>query len=232
MNSKKFCFIICASNDLMLGECIHYINHLNIPEGYELDLLTVADAPSMTEGYNSAMEESDAKYKIYMHQDVFILNKNLLFDLLEIFESDPGIGMVGMVGYDTIASDGIMWHEPRLGNLWQQNKSYPSLNTYRFSLEKDGISHTALIDGFFMATAYDLPWDTEDLKAWDFYDAYQSIAFWLHQYKVVVPTQKYPWCLHDDDRFLGLTHYDTYRQKFMKRYQHLLGKRYFEICER
>lgn len=229
MNEKKFCFIMCANDDLMLSECIHYINHLNIPEGYELDLLTVADAPSMTEGYNNAMEESDAKYKIYMHQDVFILNKNLLYDLLTIFQSDPSIGMVGMVGYDTISSDGIMWHEPRIGNLWQPGKTYPPLETYRFSLEKDGISNTALIDGYFMATAYDLPWDTEDVKAWDFYDAYHSLAFWLHQYRVVVPTQKYPWCLHDDDHFLGLTNYDTYRQKFMKRYHHLLGKRYTEI---
>lgn len=228
MNEKKFCFIMCANNELMLAECVHYINHLVIPEGYELDLLTIADASSMTEGYNSAMAESDAKYKIYMHQDVFILNKNLLFDLLAIFESDSSIGMVGMVGYDTIASDGIMWHEPRVGDLWRLNRTYPPLETYRFSLERDGISNAALIDGFFMATAYDLSWDTE-LKAWDFYDAYQSIAFWLHQYRVVVPTQKYPWCMHDDCRSQGLTNYDTYRQKFMKKYKHLLGKRYFEI---
>lgn len=229
MNEKKFCFILCTNDDLMLSECIHYINHLYIPEGYELDLLTVADASSMTEGYNSAMAESDAKYKIYMHQDVFILNKNLLFDLLTIFESDSSIGMVGMIGYDTIASDGIMWHETRVGDLWQPNKAYPPLETYRFSLDKDGISNAALIDGFFMATAYDLPWNTEDVTAWDFYDAYQSISFWLHQYKVIVPTQEHPWCLHDDDRFLNLTNYDTYRQKFMKRYKHLLGKRYTEI---
>ncbi len=229
MNPRKFCFIICANNDILLNECVHYIQHLSVPEGYELDLLVIEDASSMTEGYNDAMSQSDAKYKIYIHQDVFILNKNLLFDLLTIFESDPKIGMIGMVGYDTISSDGIMWHEPRVGNLWLSNRTYPPLQTYRYSLEKEGISCAALIDGFFMATAFDLPWDTEDIKAFDFYDAYQSMAFWLHEYKVVVPGQNYPWCMHDDCRFLGLTNYDTYRQKFLNKYERFLGKRYFEI---
>ncbi len=76
MNDHKFCFIICTNNDLLLGEALHYIDHLEIPDGYEVDLLTVNDASSMTEGYNEAMTTSDAKYKIYMHQDVFILNCN------------------------------------------------------------------------------------------------------------------------------------------------------------
>lgn len=229
MNPRKFCFIICANNGILLNECIHYIQHLCVPDGYELDLLVIEDAASMTEGYNSAMSQSDAKYKIYLHQDVFILNKNVLFDLLAIFESDPAIGMVGMMGYDRISSDGIMWHEPRQGNLWLSNRTYPPLQTYRYSLEKDGFSYAALIDGFFMATSVDLPWDTEDVKAFDFYDAYQSMAFWLHQYKVVVPDQKHPWCMHDDCRFLGLTNYNTYRIKFMERYGRFLGKRYCEI---
>ena len=73
MNDHKFCFIICSNNDLLLGEALHYIDQLNIPDEYEVDLLTVKDAASITEGYNEAMLSSDAKYKIYMHQDVFIL---------------------------------------------------------------------------------------------------------------------------------------------------------------
>lgn len=39
------------------------------------------------------MKSSDAKYKIYLHQDVFILNKNFLFDLLYYF-SDKSTGMI------------------------------------------------------------------------------------------------------------------------------------------
>ena len=114
MENKKFCFIICTDNPVFLEECVHYLQHLAVPKGYDMDLLTVKDAVSMALGYQEAMEQSDAKYKIYMHQDVFILNRNFLADLLAVFEDDPEIGMIGMVGYEKMSGDGIMWHQKRI----------------------------------------------------------------------------------------------------------------------
>lgn len=108
MNDHKFAFIICSNHPILLDECLYYINNLVIPEGYSIDVLTIQDAGSMTSAYNEAMTASDAKYKIYMHQDVYLLNRNFLTDLLAIFQSNPRIGLVGMVGYKSIASDGIM----------------------------------------------------------------------------------------------------------------------------
>lgn len=231
MNDHKFCFIICTNNDILLEESIHYINHLIVPDGYEIDLITINDATSMTAGYNEAMMQSDAKYKIYMHQDVFILNKHLLSDILEIFGSDSTIGLIGMVGYDTISPDGIMWHKKRIGNLYQQKPEhiYPGLSEYKYSLSLDGFDYAALVDGFLMATSQDLPWDTETLKAWDFYDAFQCIAFLTKGYKIAVPMQKHPWCMHDDNKFPSLFNYNYYRQLFMKTYRHLLGKHHLEV---
>ena len=60
------------------------MNHLIVPDGYVTDLLTIKEASSMTEGYCEAMSQTDAKYKIYMHQDVLILNRNIIKDLLFI----------------------------------------------------------------------------------------------------------------------------------------------------
>ena len=114
MENKKLCFIICTDNPVFLEECVHYLQHLAVPKGYDMDLLTVKDAVSMALGYQEAMEQSDAKYKIYMHQDVFILNSNFLADLLAVFEDDPEIGMIGMVGYEKMSGDGIMWHQKRI----------------------------------------------------------------------------------------------------------------------
>lgn len=42
MNEQKICFIICYNNELYLSECIRYLNRLEIPDGFELDLLTIA----------------------------------------------------------------------------------------------------------------------------------------------------------------------------------------------
>lgn len=232
MNDHQFCFIICTNNDLLRGEAVHYINHLHVPDGYGIDLLTINDAASMTEGYNEAMNASDAKYKIYMHQDVFILNKNMLSDLLAVFQADARIGMVGMVGYETVSGDGIMWHAPRSrGNIYQKKPAvpYPALSGYRYSPEKDGFHFVAEIDGFLMATCQDLPWDTAHLKDWDFYDAFQSMRFLQNGYKIAVPVQRYPWCLHDDSKFLNMEKYDYYRHVFREVYGAYLGRHCSEI---
>lgn len=233
MNNHKFAFIICSNRPLLLEECLYYINHLVIPEGYSIDVLTIQDAVSMTSAYNEAMTASDAKYKIYIHQDVYLLNRNFLMDLLAIFQSDPQIGLIGMVGYDSISSDGIMWHAPRCGNLYYANPPipYPALESYSYSLEQDSYHSVALIDGLLMATAYDLPWDSVLLTGWDFYDAFQSIHFLQKGYRIAVPSQRHPWCLHDSGPFNNMVHYNQYLQIFRQHYNCLLGKNLQQIHE-
>lgn len=234
MVNNKFCFIICTNNPVMLEECVHYIRHLAVPKGYMIDLLTISGAASMTLGYQEAMEQSDAKYKIYLHQDVFILNKNFLTDLLSIFETDPEIGMVGMVGYERVSEDGIMWHQKRSGAIFQKKnaESYTDYKEYRYSVSADGYACAAVVDGLLMATAYDLPWNTEELKGFDFYDAFQSMEFLKRGYKIAVPVQRNPWCLHDDNQLSNLIHYDQYRRIFLQKYKNALGKTYQQIMDR
>ena len=82
MNEKKICFIICVNNDTYEQEQMRYLNRLIVPDGYEMEILSIREAKSMTSGYNEGMHASDAKYKVYMHQDVFIVNKNFIADLL------------------------------------------------------------------------------------------------------------------------------------------------------
>ncbi len=233
MNEKKFCFIMCTNNELYMSESLHYIEHLIIPDGYEIDVLTVQDASSITQGYNEAMEQSDAKYKIYLHQDVFILNPNFLNDLLQIFNSDKKIGMIGMIGYENVSPDGLMWHGRSKGKIYI--RTLPSINSARtdcfYSFEQDNYSYVAEIDGLLMATCVDLPWDTENITGWDFYDAFHSMEFLLNGYSIAVPNQRAPWCLHDDGVVLNLTHYNKYRQIFLKKYEKYLGKSYKEIQE-
>lgn len=233
MNDHKFTFILCTNDSLLLSECIHYINHLIIPEGYELEILTITDASCITQGYNEAMLTSDAKYKIYMHQDVFILNKYILYDLLSIFESDSQIGIIGMVGYEKVSSDGMMWNAERSGNLYMRKPKspYPALSSYRYSITRDSYTPVALADGFFLATSRDFLWDTDKLDGWDFYDAFQCIRFLLEGSKIVVPHQRHPWCIHDDNQILNLSCYDQYRQIFLQTYPQFLGKSYTEILE-
>lgn len=232
IDNFKFAFILCTNNPLYLNECIHYLNHLLIPDGFEIEIVTISDAASMTSGYNKGMYSSNAKYKIYLHQDVFLINRYFLYDILSIFQSDSSIGLLGVVGYPTVSQTGFMWYENRVGvtDLYGVKHSYPNADysSYRYS-PTDGICDVSLLDGLLLATAHDLPWNDTDLKGWDFYDAFQCMEFLLHGYRVVVPIQKLPWFIHDDGKYVSLWDYDKYRNIFVEKYSKYLGKNCHEI---
>lgn len=218
MNDKKFCFIICTNCDYMLNECFYYIERLIIPEGYEREVLTVHDAVSMTSGYQEAMESTDAKYKVYMHQDVFILNPHFMEDILSIFEKDPAVGMIGMVGSIYMAYDGIMWSSRQIGALYMANTDNADYTVYRYDREQDGVMKVECADGLLLATQVNIPWRTDLFDGWDFYDASQCMEMRRAGYQVVVPYQRSPWCLHDDGLILSMWNYDKYRHRFLEEY--------------
>lgn len=232
MNNKKFAFIQCSNNEMFLKESKNYLSRLIIPEGYEVDVITITEAKSMTSGYNEAISCCDAKYKIYMHQDVFIVNRNFLSDILTIFNSDPKIGMIGMIGYPTVSPCGIMWTEKRYGAVPMYgvtNRKYHHMDFSDYSFNvKTELNDCAVIDGLCMITQYDVPWD-EDFNAWDFYDASHSIDMLEAGYRVVVPTQRVPWFIHDDGYILSLFHYNEFRKLFMSKHGKYAGKSFKKI---
>lgn len=214
MNNKEFCFIMCTNDSTYENECIKYINSLIIPEGYTIDVLSVQEAKSMTSGYNEAMNFSEAKYKIYLHQDVFIVNKNFLSDLLELF-SDSSVGMIGMIGTINLPDSCIPWQGERIGKIYTNHILYSEL----FEAESDDhIDRNVLcIDGLLMATQYDLPWREDLFKNWDFYDVSQSYEFRKKGYDVIVPKMDTPWVIHDDG-ILNLSNYEHEKEIFKKNY--------------
>lgn len=216
MNDRMFCFIICSNDELYTQECLYYINQLNVPEGYEIDVLTIVDAQSMTAGYNEGMNYSDAKYKVYMHQDVFIINRDFIYDCLNIFQKDDKIGMIGMVGAPKLHSSGVMWKGDRCGRIYEQHIFETRLFTGDEEVRGD-YTEVEVIDGLLMVTQYDIPWREDLFDKWDFYDCSQSMEFIRHGYKVVVPYMDEPWCLHDCG-FINSENYHGERMKFVNEY--------------
>ena len=62
MNDRQIAFIMCVNDDRQADESEFYIRCLEVPEQYEVDVIRVREAESMTAGYNAAMENSDARY--------------------------------------------------------------------------------------------------------------------------------------------------------------------------
>lgn len=218
MNERKFCFIMCTNREDYRDETLLYLSRLRVPEGYDTEVLTVEQAVSMTAGYNEGMHASDAKYKIYLHQDVFILEPDFLQKILRIFEGDAKIGMIGMVGVKTLPEDGVMWHGERCGNLYGADRLLrDGREDAIFPLVKP-LQEVEAVDGLLMSTQYDIEWREDILKAWDFYDVSQCLEFRKRGYKVVVPFMEKPWCYHDCG-FINLENYEEERKRFLEEYR-------------
>jgi hypothetical protein len=208
---------MCSNNKQYEEECMHYINNLKIPDGYSVEHIIIYNAASMTSGYNKAMHSSDAKYKIYLHQDVFILNKNFLYDLLTYFK-DPSVGMIGIVGSPDFPKNCVMWYGYRIGIFYSNSIYSSSYNEFQKIYTPTQVE---AVDGFLMATQYDIPWREDIFTGWDFYDISQCFEFRKAGYNIIIPPSDTPWCFHDDG-ILNLTDYNNNRKLSREYYSSML----------
>lgn len=218
MNNHKISFIICTNNTDYFKECKRYLQELHIPDNFSTEVVSIENASSMTSGYNRGMKQSDARYKVYLHQDVFILNQNFIADTLQIFQQNEKIGMIGMVGTKRLPENACMWTTPlRTGAL--RSCVLNTVDDY-FDLPVSpakGFSYVQAVDGLLLMTQYDLPW-REDLDlGWDFYDISQSLEFSRQGYRIAIPYQSTPWVLHDNG-FLHLGGYHLARKNLLHEY--------------
>lgn len=216
MNEWKIEIIVASNKNQYLEECVRYVHNLKIPEGYEVSFTNVSDAASMVSAYNEAMHSSDAKYKIYIHQDTFLIYLDMLCELLEIFSKNPEIGMIGVLGGSGLHKDGIAWNAWNCGRTRAWNTAAEL--EVDFQTDERKMVIVDAIDGMFMATQYDIEWREDMLDGWDFYDLSQSYEFKRRGYQVAVPYQKAAWCLHDCGHS-KLQNYDEARRYFCKEYQ-------------
>lgn len=214
MNEKKIDFIICTNDSRQFAEACLYINCLEIPNGYEVSILEIREAASIFVGYNEGMNASDAKYKVYMHQDVRILDRNFLYVMLDKFQN-PEIGMLGVIGCTLRKVQPWKWNT---GAITETTVN----STHSHFMERaDG--EVKEIDGLLMATQYDLPWREDWFGGWDIYDRSQCCEFAKAGYKIVVPKQVQPMCLHDCG-VLDLSGYEKAHEEFLRHYADMIDR--------
>ena len=219
LNDKKIAFITCVNSDWWYSECLLYLKHLKIPENMTAEFIDVQNAASMASGYNRAMKNSDAKYKIYLHQDTLVVNKNLIADLLKIFNSDKKIGVIGMIGCMNLPSTGVWWDGMRIyGRVLHACEPESVVDSHCDEPEGD-YQEVESVDGFFLATQYDLNWREDLFDGWHLYDTSLCKEMSRAGYKVAIPNQEKDfWCIHCPKEKPLDTKYRRYQKIFLKEY--------------
>lgn len=211
----KIAFILCVNNDLYFEECSYYINRLAVPDGYEVEIIGIREADSICAAYNLGMQSTEAKYKVYMHQDVFIKEKKFIEYIISIFRSHPETGMIGMLGGIGMPKTGVAYLAWNVGivDCREPDMAYDLV----CNPERKTDMYVDAVDGLLMATQYDVPWREDLFHNFDFYDISQSFEMRRHDYKIMVPYQQIPWVIHDSG-FAKLNHYEDNRRICLKEY--------------
>ena len=212
MDSKdrtKIAFIVCTNNERYMEECRFYIDRLRVPDGMTIEVLPVKDPKSMTAGYQAAMASSDAKYKVYLHQDMLLVNREFVPDLLACFREDPALGMIGVAGTEHLVNADA-WRSLDIGGCYSVG-TFRGLGSIAVRPEirnpQGRYQEVDFIDGMLLATSADLPWD-ERIEGFHFYDVSQCEQFKRNGYKIAVARQEQLWSFHD----FGPLNLATYRE--------------------
>ena len=205
LNSRAVAFITCVDDEAQYAVCLKYIDVLQIPLGYAVEKIAVVGAASVADGYQRAMETSAARYKIYVHQDVYLVHSGLLRELVHLFDTCPRLGMVGVVGTTRMPANGIWWVNKFscYGRLWEYRREsgFPAslfgrrLHFSRFRSFAGDYLPVVSADGLFMATQYDVPW-INPLGGFLLFDQVHASEFIKAGLEVGVARQETVWCLH------------------------------------
>lgn len=220
LDYSKISIIFCTNNDLYSNECILYLRQLHIPDNMSLDIIIVKNAPEMAAGYNYAMQYSDSGYKLYIHHDTFIIDRNIILKLIQTFKTDSKIGMIGNTGSTHLSKNG-MWFKSdvkyRRSNIYndillniQQCKSLYTSGDYE---------HADAIDGIFIATAYDILWRQDIFDGWHYYDISQTYEYRKAGFKTIFINFSSVTLLHETTTVKDpLDLYDKYQKIFTSYY--------------
>lgn len=220
MKNNKVAFIICVLNENHFETCTSYINDLEIPIGIEVDIVNVRVKKSIAEAYNIGLNMTDAKYKIYLHSNTYIINKNLIKDILEIFEKNDQVGLIGVIGAKRLPANGIWWND--VGKVGEVKILRNGINEdYKLNNIIEKYEIVEAVDGLIMATQVDIEWKEKIFNGLYFYDISQCMEFNKKGFRVIVPRQEKTWCIHDEGSGIDSelqNESEKYRQIFLKEY--------------
>lgn len=216
--------IVCVNDERKYAECERYLKNLVIPEGFQLDIFPVRGATSITSAYQDAMKRTKMGIKIYLHQDLLIIDRYFLYDMLSAFQEYPEIGIIGIAGTPEIPDSCVWWHaKEKYYGLFQDNVS--NFGAYGFRSGTSEFDHgswqeVGMLDGVLLVTCVDIPWRTDLFDGWHFYDMSQCMEFRRKGYAAAVLRFEKPCAIHFEKCEPRLdSQYEKYRKCYQSEYK-------------
>ena len=198
MNEKGIAILVWKRNEEHYANCIEGLRQLQYPAGYEVRVYTLTEQDTFTKQCNSVLAETDAKYKIYLSDEMRITAPTFVQDMLNIF-ADTSIGMIGFFGSTEM---------PLSANIMDAPHKYGSvLIPAGGVLEEmrcgegtaDVASDVRAILPSLFATQYDVPWDAN--YTGQYYAVQEQCRnFTRRGYRVVVPIVETPFCGYQSEK--------------------------------
>ena len=211
---KKVAFFVHKSDEALYSTCLESLQALHLPAGYEAELFTLTAGKPYAVQANKALALSDAKYKIYINDDMCLVQPRFFGELLAIFK-DAAVGMVGAWGSQSLPVDGNV-----LSSAYKRGAFYvpaeDGFSEQRFGDATGKAADVRCILPSFFATQWDIAWDESYEKQYYAVLAHCR-AFEEEGRRIVVPLPKNIWCAYQvkDISFDGS---EADRKKFFTRY--------------
>ena len=204
--TNKIAFILCTNDRDRKEECISYLRRLHIPDGMKTEIIPVTGKKGLCAAYQEAMDSSDARYKVYLHQDTLILARDFLSEMLACFARHPKAGMIGVIGRKDFQNRERFYQNEPFGALYETRITETVLYDHYAKKADEPVLY---LDGLLMMTRVDLPWRTDLFHGWHLYDVSQSLEMIRAGYEIYVPYMEKPLVLHD----CGLLSTDDYAKE-------------------
>ena len=221
-DNKSIAFISAVNNNEMYEECKNHIAKLIIPKSYKIEIIPVYNANSLCSAYNEGMTKSNSKYKIYLHQDLMITDKNFLNIMINCFKKDKDLAILGIAGCKKIPKSGIWWDGDLVGQFYDTHDGHNEPKRHRFMVDENNVINVEALDGCILCTQFDIDWNSKLFDKWHFYDISQTYRFVIGEFsntpkKAGVIPSRFPLITH----LCGISNlkdYDTERRKFIRNY--------------
>lgn len=191
---KKIAVLLHKSREGRYEICMESLRNMNWPDGYEAELFVITQDRPYAVQVNEIMMAADAKYKIYINDDLCLVHPQMIEEMLNLFQDDS-IGMIGILGSTSLPVSGSVMDSPyKSGAVYIPSEK--DLAELRFHETSEAADVRFLLPSLF-ATQRDVPWD----------EAYEKQYYAVLAYcrgmeesgvRIVVPHPQEIWCTYQE----------------------------------